>query len=75
MKDSFHFFFFSIWVFFSFSYECGVFCIENFRNSKSLCVMEEDVSVLKQLLSNTAWLFHNQPALPTHCSEMHVISR
>lgn len=63
----------SFYLFFSL-YECGVFCIENFRNSESLCVME-DLTVLKQLLSNTAWLFHNQPALPTHCSDMYVISR
>lgn len=53
----------------------GIFCVENFRHSESLCVMEEDITVLKQLLSNTAWLFHNQLALPTHCSEMYVISR
>jgi len=37
-------------------------------------MMEEDTTVLRQLLSNTALLFRNQPALPTHCSEMYVIS-
>lgn len=50
-------------------------CIANFRNFKSLHVMEEDITVLKQLLSNTALLFRNRPVLPTHCGEMYVISR
>lgn len=49
--------------------------IVNFRNPKSLHMMEEDITVLRQLLSNTALVFRNQTALPTHCSEMYVISR
>lgn len=49
--------------------------IVNFRNLKSLHMMDEDITVLRQLLSNTALAFRNQTALPTHCSEMYVISR
>lgn len=56
------------------SHDFFFFAIANFRNSKSLRMMKGDIPVLRQLLSNTALLFHNQTALPTHCSEMYVIS-
>lgn len=51
------------------------FSLANFRSSKSLRMMEEDITVLRQLLSNAALLFHSWPALPTRCSGTDVISR
>lgn len=69
------FIFFFVWIQNNYSCFFGGGCIANFRNFKSLHVMEEDITVLKQLLSNTALLFRNRPVLPTHCGEMYVISR
>lgn len=53
----------------------AIFSLANFRSSKSLHMTEEDVTVLRQLLSNAALLFRSWAVLPTYCSGMYVISR